>query len=231
MIRPFASAILRAAILRASPEGQQWGRAMLREMDFVEGDWAALRWAIGSVLSLLRGFRPPARDLARATRALQSFRRKIRIRNRVGLSAVLFLIAFLGYWALVDSSLETRLGDCLTVAGSLLMGIQLYTRRVRKIAVETESSSWISRFRAELQRQRDFHQGVLFWSRAAAITPGPILSCIGMAAANPETARLSYGIAASFVFLLLLAVPLNRTEANKYQRQMDELDILGKELL
>ena len=31
-----------------------WGRAMRRELDFIENDWAALLWALGSATTLLR---------------------------------------------------------------------------------------------------------------------------------------------------------------------------------
>ena len=43
-----ASAIFAAVIRRASPAARQWGTAMQREMDFIESDWAALFWALGS---------------------------------------------------------------------------------------------------------------------------------------------------------------------------------------
>jgi len=52
--RKFASALLRAALRHSSAESQYWGKAMLRELDFVESDWAALRWAVGGSTALLR---------------------------------------------------------------------------------------------------------------------------------------------------------------------------------
>lgn len=42
-------------VVRRLPEGSRsWGRAMLREMDFVDNDWAALRWALGSTAALCK---------------------------------------------------------------------------------------------------------------------------------------------------------------------------------
>jgi len=52
LIRSIALRTLNAVVRRTRPEVRDWGLAMLREMDFIESDWAALFWAIGSVKSL-----------------------------------------------------------------------------------------------------------------------------------------------------------------------------------
>jgi hypothetical protein len=59
-IRRLASAILTTSVRWASPGVREWGSAMLREMDFVEGDWAALFWALGSATALFRRLEVPA---------------------------------------------------------------------------------------------------------------------------------------------------------------------------
>ena len=51
-------------VLRCVPRScEQWASAMLRELDFIEGDWAALWWALGSVAAI---FRHCGRELAQA---------------------------------------------------------------------------------------------------------------------------------------------------------------------
>ncbi len=52
LIRTLALRALNAVVRRTRPEVRDWGLAMLCEMDFIENDWAALFWAIGSVKSL-----------------------------------------------------------------------------------------------------------------------------------------------------------------------------------
>ena len=52
--RKFASALLKTALRHSCAESRCWGEAMLRELDFVESDWAALRWALGGSTALLR---------------------------------------------------------------------------------------------------------------------------------------------------------------------------------
>jgi hypothetical protein len=46
---------LLGAVLRLAPEeSREWASAMLRELDFIQGDWAALFWALGSATAILR---------------------------------------------------------------------------------------------------------------------------------------------------------------------------------
>jgi len=67
-VRRFAVWLLDAVLLYAPEHCQQWASAMLRELDFIEGDWAALWWALGSVAAI---FRHCGRELVRT-----GFRRK-----------------------------------------------------------------------------------------------------------------------------------------------------------
>jgi hypothetical protein len=52
--RTLAARLLRAVLRLAPEESRDWALAMLRELDFIEGDWAALFWALGSVAAVLR---------------------------------------------------------------------------------------------------------------------------------------------------------------------------------
>lgn len=52
--RRFSSRLLTAAARHASPETQDWAQAMLRELDFIESDLAALWWAVGGTTAIFR---------------------------------------------------------------------------------------------------------------------------------------------------------------------------------
>jgi hypothetical protein len=52
--RRLAEKLLHAALRLAPGESREWAAAMLRELDFVEGDWRALMWALGSTTVILR---------------------------------------------------------------------------------------------------------------------------------------------------------------------------------
>jgi hypothetical protein len=52
--RRLAYRLLNSVVRHASPDSQDWANAMLRELDFVEGDWGALLWALGGTTALFR---------------------------------------------------------------------------------------------------------------------------------------------------------------------------------
>ncbi|AEU38980.1 hypothetical protein [Granulicella mallensis] len=53
LIRKWALKVSSAVVRYASPGCKEWAEGLAREVDFIEGDWAALSWAIGSTRVLL----------------------------------------------------------------------------------------------------------------------------------------------------------------------------------
>ena len=53
-LRAVATCLLHGALKIAPPEAAEWGHAMLGELHQVEGDWAALAWALGSASVLAK---------------------------------------------------------------------------------------------------------------------------------------------------------------------------------
>ena len=52
--RNFAAKLLRAMLRYAPPKRRDWVEAMLRELDFIEGEWPALFWALGCTTAIFR---------------------------------------------------------------------------------------------------------------------------------------------------------------------------------
>jgi len=52
--RRLALRLLRVVVRNASSDSRDWADAMLRELDFIESDWAALFWALGSTTAIFR---------------------------------------------------------------------------------------------------------------------------------------------------------------------------------
>jgi uncharacterized membrane protein len=52
--RTLAAKLLRAVVRLVPVETRDWAVAMLRELDFIEGDWAAFFWALGSTTAIVR---------------------------------------------------------------------------------------------------------------------------------------------------------------------------------
>jgi hypothetical protein len=53
-IRRMATRLLTFVVRHTSSQSQEWANAMLRELDFIESDWAALFWALGSTTAIFR---------------------------------------------------------------------------------------------------------------------------------------------------------------------------------
>ena len=102
--RKLASALLRTALRHSSAESRCWAEAMLGELDFLESDWAALRWAVGGSSALLR--HSASRRASRwLTRALgpegepASARRKVLgAVLGVGLAGAILALGVCGVW-------------------------------------------------------------------------------------------------------------------------------------
>jgi hypothetical protein len=52
--RTLAARLMNAVVRLVPEESREWAIAMLRELDFIEGDWAAFFWALGSTTAILR---------------------------------------------------------------------------------------------------------------------------------------------------------------------------------
>jgi hypothetical protein len=230
MIRRLSLKVLNTVARHAAPGTRDWVTAMSREMDFIENDWAALWWALGSTRILFRHEHVPLADLSAVPRAAQCLINIIRVRTRNGCVTTLIVFAAYFWFIFTLQGSMQRVGSGLVAASMLYMAYQVYARRAGTSPLETDSAAWAGFYRTELERQRDFHRGFWFWSRLAVTLPGFILFCVGGAIARPVDARDYIGMLAVFILLGIWSVPLNLGRARKYQRQLDDLEALQKQL-
>jgi hypothetical protein len=134
------------------------------------------------------------------------------------------LLVYFGWFAVNTLNPIVRIGSYLMVACTLFFGYQAFHWRRREIPkAEASTSAVISFYRAELERQRDFHRGICFWSRLVSMIPGYVLFCVGLVIAHPRTKEVVAIVVTCFFALCVLAVPLNLRRSSKYQRQINEL--------
>jgi len=93
--RRVATELLRA-MLRLSPEeSREWASAMLRELEFIEGDWEALFWSLGCTTAIFRRSGRPLlswviRQLGFEEGRMSDFqRRAVGVFSGIGLAIVL----------------------------------------------------------------------------------------------------------------------------------------------
>jgi hypothetical protein len=168
--------------------------------------------------------------LAQLEQKIQRARRRRFVGYGVGLFVVLaFIKNFLDF----PSPLE-RIGAILTILGTGYLMYQLRQSQGRKgwasLAGGDGSATSFSYYRRELERMRDFHCGRLFWLRLGLFLPGPLVFITGFTLAHPELLRSNLWNGIFFVVLGTLAIPLNLWLAHRYQRKIDDLDRMQKEL-
>jgi hypothetical protein len=216
----------------AEGDSQEWGRAMAREMDCIDGDWAALYWAAGSATALFRGFQPPIHDVSQISNRMQSLGKKVRRRNFGAYAACLIIaLSWIGFFFTLPNPIA-RLGSILILlsVGIFLGQVRLNQIRMResKILSAAHPNS-IEAYRVALQHQRQFHSGIWLWSRIMSLLPGYLIFCAGFAISHPEVARPLYWIQICAIVLAIAAMPLNLRLARRFQRQIGELHSLTKE--
>lgn len=201
--RRLALKISRAVLRMAPPGVQDWAKAMLCEMDFIESDWTALLWALSGTRILFRiksrclPREVPVTGVADIPRAAQNLADRVHARTLSVVVTVFESVAFGCILFLVRNPIQ-RLGSLLTIAAMLYMTYQLLARRVREVSSDDRTDRTIS-YRAELERQRDFHRGWWFWSRLAIMLAGLLLFCIGGVLAEPGYLPGYTALAACFV--------------------------------
>ena len=91
LIRRAAFWILRGAVRVAPAGSHRWATATLNELDHVDGDLAALRWALGGATAVCRHALTQAHPLRRLVRLSLSGRSRLVVGGAVLALAVLLL--------------------------------------------------------------------------------------------------------------------------------------------
>jgi hypothetical protein len=226
-LRKLASTIANTVTRLASPLAQDWASAMHREMDFIQNDWAALFWAVGSIRILFKRQTQTVADFSDIPRASRDLRRKIQLRTFAGYTVTLSEAAWCVWFTFSLPDTMQRWGCALMALAMLFLTYQLFSRRPRP--VPTELSACASSYRVELERQRDFFRGSWLWARLAAFIPGTALLCLGGVIAYPQGAAFHESIAGAMIVLLLIAIPNSSRMARSFQRKINDLDAVLKE--
>jgi hypothetical protein len=159
--RRLASRLLNAVVRHSSPDSRYWGDAMLRELDFVESDWGAFFWALGSTTALVRHSAPG--QLRRRLEKGVGPARRLTLKN-VGLTTVGMLAGMVIAGSVLIACVEScvRLVSMVFPAGQL--GHAPFVERLTVMVVP--AAAFIVTAVALWRKQRPMATGILL----AAIT-------------------------------------------------------------
>lgn len=160
---------------------------------------------------------------------IEKLSRIVRRRNLIGgFSCITVLLMFSYFFSVLNDPGERmeRIGAALTAIAAGYIMYQLVSAKMKRqgAMAESQTRASVAFYRSELQRQRDFHQGMWLWSRMLIFAPGPGIFLVGMAEASPMGVRPAVIIGAIMAVLLFAAVPRNLRLAKQFQRELDALE-------
>lgn len=217
----------------ASSGCKEWAEGLEREVAFIESDWRALGWALGSVRVVLDRRETPIGTLEEAFEAAQKFFDKLSSHKYgVGLLMVFFSFAAVSFIISAPSfglgSFRTRalqIGLFLLLAGFLYAGYRYYARLPRELNGPLCRYETVAKYRDELQRDHNALHGWRRWLGALTSYSVLVVICAFMGRREFEEFFLHFP-----GMLLLLQIPLGevqfRLRDRKNRRRIAELDTL-----
>jgi len=164
-------------------------------------------------------------SLEEVRRRIDKVRKQVRRRNLIGGGACIVVMIEFTRFMIAFPNLTGRIGAAMTALGAAFIGwqilrVKMVPHGMRALAGETS----VAYYRAELQRQHDFHSGVSLWSRLVIFLPGPILFFIGIAQVSPTREIYVIAEVAIFTAVWLWGIQRNLRTARSYQRELDALE-------
>ena len=227
MTRRLSVWFLRSVIARFSPFApagvQEWGQAMLREMEFVQGSWSALGWAVGAARSYARAAATaPMAAASDVPGRLRMMERSVRQRTRFIYAVAPLEITAFAFFISTTTDLLLRLAFGLIIAAMLYAIAEVTMFRGAAIDPAADATpTWPSDFRRELTRQSAFHAPWRVYIRLTLITPPLLLLVLH----RPHLYLVWPGVAVVLA-LALLGLFLNRRMKLWYERQIEALDTI-----
>ena len=221
VVRRSAMRIAAFVVRYAAPGCREWAEGLAREAEFIEDDWSALRWAIGSTRVLLDRREAPMRSLADVA---AKGRQLSELGNKEGAGYLLMLVS-IPYLLklLVARGLPERIGAGLVVvAGVYIGGIVLLQQRKRQVLYD-RAEDLTQYCKLELERQREFLKSGLGRSIYFALSFYFLGIMFSQARVRVDPLWAAYCVAG---WILVMALGLRRQR--QVQRQIDEVDAVLK---
>jgi hypothetical protein len=215
-LRRLALKISNTVVTYASPGSKEWAEALAREVAFVESDWAALVWALGSVRVLFR-YRPIGSFADLSSLAQKVTETKRDHPNGTWMAAFVWFFIFAGKFCVARSWTE-RAGCSLVAAGFLNFGIFVLVENRRTVPPSDDIIALILSYKAALER---FRRSSGWWMMGSVtfLCLGQMLAARDGFRAHPYWNAI-YGLAWAGAMLWFLLM----RQANR--RRLEQIDVL-----
>jgi len=220
-VRSMAVGISQRVTRWASPGCKEWAEGLAREVEFIESDWRALGWAIGSVRVLLQN--PPksfgsAEEIARAGRLFAGNREHVPPMILLLMTFQLFdnVDRLVFRWGRMDHLQQAGFAIAAVSAAYLAM-VGWMEHRMGKRPEDMDDGAWIEFYRREMVRRRDLFSGfgILFPIAIVSMCAGELLGVEG--STRPY-------LTACFTATCIVMLRLCSWPAERFQRKVDDVD-------
>ncbi len=169
-VRRWAMLISWFVVRHASAGAREWAAGVAREVEFVEGDWRALGWALGGLRWLFDSREAPVRsyfELSAAAEKLAATKRKA----SNGWKAMPIWVALYFVKSLGATSRMERSGDILLMLGWVLLATSLYVDWRSRVSVppSEDVAGVIDFYKRESERLQDIHRSLRGWAIGLAV--------------------------------------------------------------
>ena len=224
VVRRSAMGIAAFVVRYAAPGCRDWAEGLAREAEFIEDDWSALGWAIGSTRVLLDRREVPMTSLSEAASKARHFLESLR-RQNYGYLFFFFCQALTYALRLLDANnRQQRAGCVLVVLAGTYMGIfdLLRTRMVQLPPNDEDAEAWAFYYRRELQRRSSSRVFVGVFFSLAVYGVGLLLAERDGAGAHPI-------LATSLGVILVCGALFFLWKRRQFQHQIEALDVILRE--
>ena len=223
VVRRSAMRIAAFVVRYAAPGCREWAEGLAREAEFIEDDWSALRWAIGSTRVLLDRREAPMTSLSEAAWKARHFLESLRRQNYSYLfffwQALMHALRFFDV-----TSRQQRVGCVLVILAGTYMGIftVIWPRTVQLPPNDEDAEAWAFYYRRELQRRSSSRVFVGVFFSIAVYCVGVLLAARDGAGAHPI-------LATSLGVILVCGALFFLWKRRQYQHQIEALEVILRE--
>lgn len=230
-LRKLAVKISNIVIRRCPPAYKDWAHATSRELEFIESDWAALRWALGSWKMAARcRWNAPLTSISEVPHAAQKFLRATRVLTVANRFSLLCITACFPFLATYTTRQVGLLIWCLVIAAAtyLVCDIVRWGWRFSSGGGLPEDAA---AYRSELVRQQDRLSGGWYSSFMAINAAATALTTYNLWLTKISAVReimlpILLVICGYAVVMLFTSRLVTRHRIAIFQRRIDELDAL-----
>jgi hypothetical protein len=224
LIREVAGGISRFVVRHASPGSKEWAEGLAREADFVESDWKAFAWSLGSMRVLFSYREAPLRSLDDLSTEAGKYAERMRHRfSSTGGVWIVNLIQTL-CWIVnltMARDLHHRVGYFLIVSGFITLTIHtlILSRETYDIPDRDDPAGMVQYYKTGLKHSCSLNR-FSFVATASFI----VLAGAGLVIVSRGT-YLEFLI--GFVWIALLIFVLQKRQSNL--RKLEEIEMLLRE--